>query len=560
MKKKLWNIMSVVLAVLLMVSVLSACSQQATDTPGQTPTNSPAGGTTDLPGETPLKTIKIMGPESSNPYIKFSDREKFSSWLEFEKLFTEKGLVPEFEIIATDQYKTTLQTRMAAGVDLPDFLNVSQLDDVTILNYVDMQTILPINKIIDDYSDGTAKEFFSTGKGSRSNTLNTAEDGNVYWMSQIQATTYDDKPGSTSMVINVRKDWLDALGMEVPKTADDFYNMLKEFRDKDADGNGQPNEVLAFNPASFTNGIAQWFGLVADISSFVIEEGKVVSPWYQPGIKDYFAYLNKLASEGLMDTSLIGLTTGDQLDQTIAENKASAIFTYAMQTWYEPSTGVADAAYLPIGPLKATDAAEPVNAIEPPLLSYNRWAFTKECEDLEAAAALVDILCSEEYEILTQWGIEGDTYEMVDGEKKLLPIALNAGWEQAGKEGKSIGDSLWANGSMFMKRRFVPMESEMSVVPEYKADYQRAVMNYHPTVPLGNSNYFPVATQEQVQRRLEIITDLTTQSEQLATQLILGQASLDDWDSHMATLKDLGLDEVIAIDQSLLDRYNAGLK
>jgi putative aldouronate transport system substrate-binding protein len=161
---------------------------------------------------------------------------------------------------------------------------------------------------------------------------------------------------------------------------------------------------------------------------------------------------------------------------------------------------------------------------------------------------------------LTQWGIEGETYEVVNGEKKLLPIALNAGWEQAGKEGKAIGDSLWANGSMFPKRRFVPMENEISVVPDYKAEYQRQVIDYHPTTPLGNSNYFPVPTKEQVERRLELITDLTTQSKQLATQLILGQASLDDWDAHIESLKNLGLDEILEIDQSLLSRYKETIK
>lgn len=565
MKKKTLRMLSIAIVMLLMVGLFSACSQDG---------NKGADGDKNAPSETGDKdnakeggdstgthTLKIMGPESSNPYIKFSEREKYSAWEEFEKLFEEKGIKPEFEIVAVDQYETTLQTRMASAVDLPDFLNVSYLDDVTILNYVDMGTILPINEIIEEHSDGTAKKFFSEGgKGERSNILNTAEDGNVYWISQIQATTYDGKPGSTCMGISVRQDWLDALDMEVPETADDFYNMLKEFRDKDVNGNGQADEVLAFNPAGFTNGIAQWFGLVTDISSFVIEEGKVTSPWYQEGVKDYFAYLNKLAKEGLMDTSLIGSETGDQLDKVVAENKAAAIFTYAMQTWYEPSTGVEGAAYLPIGPLKAVDDIEPVNAIEPPFLSYNRWAFTNKCEDLEAAGALLDILCSEEYQTLTQWGIEGESYEVVDGENKLLPIALNDAWEQAAEEGKAIGDMIWANGSMFPKRRFVPMENEISVVPDYKAEYQREIIDYHPTVPLGNSNYFPVPTMEQVERKLEIITDLKTQSEELATQLILGQLSLDDWDAHIESLKALGLDELIEIDQSLLDRYNAELE
>ena len=564
MKKVTKRLIAISLTLLLMISLFSACAPKDGDKsddqvkePGTETQDKEKGG--DVSDKAETRTIKIMGPESSNPYSKFEDRENYVAWQEFKKLFEAKGLEPEFEIVATDQYETTLQTRMASAVDLPDFLNVSQLDDVTILNYVDMGSILAINKIIDEYSDGTAKKFYAEGgKGERSNILNTAEDGNVYWISQIQATTYDGKPGSTCMGINVRADWLEALDMDVPETADDFYNMLKEFREKDVNDNGQEDEILALGSVSFTNGIGQWFGLVSGISSFVIEEGKVTSPWYQDGIKEYFAFMNKLATEGLMDTSLLG-APGDQLDKVVAENKAAALYTYAMQTWFEPSTGIEDARYLPIGPLKAVDGVEPVNAIEPPFLSYNRWAFTKECEDLEAAAALLDILSSEEYEILTQWGVEGESHEIVDGERQLLPIALNDAWEQAAEEGRTIGDFLWANGSMFPKRRFVPMENEIGVVPEYKAEYQRAIIDYHPTVPLGTANYFPVPTIEQVERKLEIITDLTTQSEELATGLILGQLSLDDWDAHIDSLKALGLDDLLEIDQSLLDRFNEQL-
>lgn len=51
-------------------------------------------------------------------------------------------------------------------------------------------------------------------------------------------------------------------------------------------------------------------------------------------------------------------------------------------------------------------------------------------------------------------------------------------------------------------------------------------------------------------------TDLETYSKELATQLILGQASLDDWDSYMAELKDLGLDEILEIENDQLVRFN----
>ena len=45
----------------------------------------------------------------------------------------------------------------------------------------------------------------------------------------------------------VRKDWLDRLNLEVPKTIDDLYNVLVAFRDNDANGNGDPSDELPFS-------------------------------------------------------------------------------------------------------------------------------------------------------------------------------------------------------------------------------------------------------------------------------------------------------------------------
>ncbi|GIO89001.1 extracellular solute-binding protein [Paenibacillus lactis] len=49
----------------------------------------------------------------------------------------------------------------------------------------------------------------------------------------------------------IRKDWLDALGLETPKTLDEFYNVLKAFKEKDPNGNGQADEIpYAANPGA----------------------------------------------------------------------------------------------------------------------------------------------------------------------------------------------------------------------------------------------------------------------------------------------------------------------
>ena len=136
MKKRFCRYLAVALSVLLITGLLGACSGKGSKAPG----GSDKGKSNGKDGK---KTIHIMGPESSNTYVKFKDREKYSSWKEFEKLFKEKGITPKFEIVANDQYKTTLQTRMAAAVDLPDFLNVSNLDDATIVRMAN-QGLYPV--------------------------------------------------------------------------------------------------------------------------------------------------------------------------------------------------------------------------------------------------------------------------------------------------------------------------------------------------------------------------------------------------------------------------------
>ena len=145
---------------------------------------------------------------------------------------------------------------------------------------------------------------------------------------------------------------------------------------------------------------------------------------------------------------------------------------------------------------------------------------------------------------LTQWGVEGETFEVVDGEKKLLPIALHDAYDEAYDAGYVVGDFLWANGTMFPKRRFVPMENEIEQVREnfpLKSEHQVEIIDYPYTTPLGTGNYLPVASTEQLQRRTEISTDLETRSQEIAVGLIFGDLSVDDMDSYVEELDELGL-------------------
>jgi len=55
----------------------------------------------------------------------------------------------------------------------------------------------------------------------------------------------------------IRKDWLDKLGLAVPKTIDDFYKVAKAFTEQDPDGNGK-NDTYGFGAYIETSDITNW--------------------------------------------------------------------------------------------------------------------------------------------------------------------------------------------------------------------------------------------------------------------------------------------------------------
>ena len=61
-------------------------------------------------------------------------------------------------------------------------------------------------------------------------------------------------------------------------------------------------------------------------------------------------------------------------------------------------------------------------------------------------------------------------------------------------------------------------------------------------------------TVAEASREAQLRPDLVTYASELMTALIMGQRSLDNWNTYIADLRRLGLDELLAIYQARLDR------
>lgn len=164
------------------------------------------------------------------------------------------------------------------------------------------------------------------------------------------------------------------------------------------------------------------------------------------------------------------------------------------------------------------------------------------------------MLYSDRYEELSAWGIEGETYEVVDGRRQLMEGIGGAYWEQNAKDRKTPGGSLWS-GCVFPTVSLYTMESQFTSRPEHKNEFQKSVVFQDAVYPDAKYCYMAIATDEQNARKAALTTDLSTYSSELVTDFILGRASFDDWDQYIAQMQELGLDELIEIEQSQYDKF-----
>lgn len=152
----------------------------------------------------------------------------------FDAFTEETGIEVDYTLVA--EFDTQLQSR-AAQQDLPDML----INDAGSLgNYVDQGFLLPIDR--------------STIEGNES-----ISDASWAQTEGLDGETYGVPWSRQANVFVVRKDWREALGIEVPTTWEELQALAEAFATQDPDGNGEADTFGMVVPGTATSGyIARW--------------------------------------------------------------------------------------------------------------------------------------------------------------------------------------------------------------------------------------------------------------------------------------------------------------
>nr|WP_300838162.1 extracellular solute-binding protein [uncultured Acetatifactor sp.] len=543
----------------------SAGEESSAGEEGDAGEESSGGGSGSEEASGDLKTLHILGVDHSGTdgngqTVKLSDWVNGDSklWERFTSDLAERGLKLELDLIENDQYDTTVNNQLAAGLDY-DFVYITPLSTKTRIGLVEQGKLQPLNQIWNQYGQEATKEFYEQGAGSEVVKLNVLEDGNIYWVSTAIIGTYGDSNFGSFTMPQIRKDWLDKLGLEMPQTTDELYEALKAFRENDVNGNGEADEVARLSLSTFSGGIAQLFGLGNSIAYVDYYTGKVSSPWYDENVKEYIRFMQKLYDEGM-------LVDGDSESTEVAENKAAMIFDWALETWQEPTIMVPEGEAAPyyVGVhCKAVEGVEPLIARQRGIQKAGYDYAATDKADPEAVAIYLDYIASEEYALLSEFGIEGFSFEYDEnGEMVQYSDSEDSEVQMIVKT-----PALWVNNGIAPRVQKVDRKQEVDMTKGAGYDMGYPEEGFEEKVKLIRDIYeneekysyaamsvdMAVSTVAENDEVDSFYTDLDTRSKEILMNLIMGTYSLEDWDTYISDLQNLGLDKLIEIYQN---RYN----
>ncbi|NUR87282.1 MAG: extracellular solute-binding protein [Nonomuraea sp.] len=201
--------------------------------------------------------------------------------------------------VANADYNTKTNALLASD-NLPDVVTIQDNKAPAFVKAAEAGAFWDLTGKLDKYPN--------LKPASAQTALNASVNGKTYGIYRV-------RPLLRSAVL-IRKDWLDKLGLQLPKTTDDLYNVAKAFTEKDPDGNGKKDTYglilpkwpgVTFAASSPYNAVDVWFGAP---NNWGKRDGKLVPEFDTPEFMQANNYLKKLIDEGLTNPDWATLDTG----------------------------------------------------------------------------------------------------------------------------------------------------------------------------------------------------------------------------------------------------------
>lgn len=396
---------------------------------------------------------------------------------------------------------------------------------------------LPLNDLIEEYAPNITR-ILDENPDVRN--YITAPDGNIYGIPYF----YDlNAPEGYGWFI--RTDWLDALGLDVPQNVDEYYEALKAFREDDPNGNGEQDEEPFFSRGFSPLALLTLWDAYND---FYVRDGVVRFGPEQDAYRTGMRELVKWYDEGLIHSEIF--TGGSNSREVLlSQNKGGAtIDWFASTSSYNGrlQETIPGFAFKPFAPPAGIDGVRRNNFRRSKVIPFLGWGIGYSNEYPEATMRYFDFWFTETGIRMAAFGVEGEDYVLQDGKPVFTDTVTGADVPVITYLSRERGAQFLGMGTM------QDIEYELQAMHPYgREGYDLYSSNSWATEQMPLLSY----NEDEFDRLHEIMSSVRTLVSEKAQRWILGAEDIDaNYDEFLRQMRDMGIDEAVAITQAAYDR------
>lgn len=356
---------------------------------------------------------------------------------------------------------------------------------------------------------------------------------------------YDSAVNNQGLVI--RKDWLDECGLEVPETYDELHEALTAFKNKYG-----CTTALYMNNDCTINNLAEGFNIysysaggMAEGLPYYQENGVVKCSLIEDGYRDYLTMLNNWYNEGLMDSDFISV-----IFDPFSSYLAGQISSDQMGVWCTSGEGIdtytCEIACLP-SPVQNAGDNQHITELSLTVDSTGA-AISTGCENPELAMQWMDYWYSEDGILLLNYGIEGKDFTVNEaGVPEFTDVIVNNEFSMPVSLYMRARCAYGCFSGMWLRYRTAEFNSD-----RVNECWDVWTANLDGTMAIPS---YVSMTSEEKNDESYYATDIMTYANQMVSQFVIGAADIDSqWDEYVKSLKDMGIETCIELEQQAYDR------
>ncbi len=282
---------------------------------------------------------------------------------------------------------------------------------------IDAGALIDMTDLIEQYGPNIKKMY-----GDEFDKLKySVEDPSIYQLSSyaMGGTTYKSS-GNAQIQWAVLKE----NDYNIPKTTEEFEKMIKDYMA------AHPTTEDGMDTIGITLSASDWHWMITlgnpagyiaegapDNGQWLVDENyNAIYKFRSEKVREYFKWLNRLYNEGVLDSEFATQTHEDYIAK-ISSGRVLALFDtdwdYADGEKILKADGKLDKTYAGL-PLTMDADTKAGCLFSQGLTTGQGVGITTACKDPVAAIKYLDFLCSDEGQVLVNWGIEGTNYFIDD--------------------------------------------------------------------------------------------------------------------------------------------------